>query len=84
MLRSFATLLTLPGISTELVTSRFNNPNDATLSKKDNHFWDNVLTTTATYSFRIFGLAKYFQEIIIRKKVETREDLPLGLQVHVE
>ena len=74
----------MPGISTKLVTSRFNNLNDATLSKKDNHFWDNVLTTTATYGFRIFGLAEYFQEIVIRKKVEAREDLPLGLQVHVE
>ena len=83
-LKGHLQLKTLPGISTELVPSRFNNLNDATLSKKDNHFWDNVLTTTATYGFRIFGLAEYFQEIIIRKKVEARENLPLGLQVHVE
>ena len=84
VLMSFATLKIFPGIPKKSVISRFNNLNNATLSKKDNHFWDNVLITTATYGFRIFGLAEYFQEIVIRKKVEARENLPLRLQIHVE
>ena len=38
----------------------------------------------STYSFRIFGLSKYFQKIIIGEKVEAWEDLPLCLQIHIK
>ena len=43
-----------------------------------------IFTKIITYSFWVFGLPKYFQKIVIREKVEARENLPLRFQIHVK
>ena len=36
------------------------------------------------HSLRVLGLAQDFQEVVVGQEVEPWEDLPLGLQVHVQ
>lgn len=43
-----------------------------------------ALLQMGLYSLGVLGLAKDFQQVIVGEEVESWEDLPLGLQVHVQ
>ena len=40
--------------------------------------------TGLTHSLRVLGLAQNLQQVIVGQEVEPWEELPLGLQIHVQ